>query len=95
MPLVLFNSFWKSQYPKLLESVSTIPRPSEWHFATGDEVYLWDDDKKGIIKTLRAESAEVDLTSGDNAVSVPWMHIHKVIRVSDFVKVTRGVHQGQ
>lgn len=95
VPLVLFNSFFESQHPELLKALSTIPRPSEWHFAEGDEVYyLSDFDKKGIIKTLRAESAEV-ATSGDSVVSASWMHIHKVIRVSDFVKVTGGVHQGR
>lgn len=93
IPLVLFNSFWASQHPELLKSVSMFPRPSEWHFAEGDEVYLSDDKEKGIIKTLRAESAEV-ATSRDNSVSVSWMDIHKVIRTSDYVRVTGGVHQG-
>jgi hypothetical protein len=93
MPLNLFSFFWESQHPTLKKSV--FPRPSEWHFAEGDEVYLSSDiQKKGTIRTVRPESADVDLASGGDLITAPLLHVHRVVRISDFVKVTGGTHQG-
>jgi hypothetical protein len=106
MPLNMFTLFRESRHPKLLEFESTFPRPSEWHFAEDDEVYILKLDiepvyhfthetlKPGVIRALWTNYADVDLASGEGVASVRWLDIRKIIRVSDFVKVTGGLCQG-
>ncbi len=100
MPLELFTLFWQSRHPRLAKSVLTFPRPLEWHFAEGDEVYVSEGNKplvskKGTVKTLRTESVDVDLASGEGVVSAPWMDVRKVVHVSEFVKATGGLYQNR
>jgi hypothetical protein len=99
--LECFGLFRESGHPKLISSKSAFPRPLEWHFSEGDEVYIIDDEgtwpnylyKSGHISTLRNESVEVETERG--IVVASWMAICRVIRVSDFVEVMGGLHKGQ
>lgn len=99
IPLKSFNFFRFSGHPELIASESTYPRPSEWFFAEGDEVFIVDNStyppsfKAGIVSTFRNNSVELD-TKDSGTVSVPWLKICKVICGGDFVEVTGGIHQG-
>ena len=95
IPLESFGFFRLSGHPKLIAEKFKFPRPTEWCFAEGDEVYVVDNSypasyKSGIITKLRDDSAELD-----TEVVVPWVAICKVIRVGDYVEVTGGMHKGQ
>jgi len=79
-----------------MASQSSFLKPSEWHFAESDEVYILDDSnphKTGVISTLRSDTVEVSTEEG--IVCVPWLKIRKVIRQGDFVEVTGGMYLGQ
>ena len=102
IPLESFMLFYESGHPKLTKSI--FPRPSEWCFLEGDEVYNMDDPihshiwepfsyKSGFIAKLRDDAAELDTKEG--TVIVPWMAICKVLRIGDFVEVTGGLHKEQ
>jgi len=104
IPLESFILFRASGHPRLLESKSTFPRPSEWHFLEGEEVYNTDERipkpffeptlyKSGFISKIRDDAAELNTEEG--TVVVPWMAICKVVRVGDFVEVTAGLHKEQ
>lgn len=94
MPLESTCRFMESRHPKLLASTSSFLKPSEWHFAEGEEVYiLGESNKSGVISTLRSDS--VELTTEEGIVRVPWLKISKAIRQGDFVEVTGGVYLGQ
>jgi transcription elongation factor len=88
----------------LTSSDSAFPRPSEWCFLEGEEVYNLDDPiptswpeppsyKSGFISKLRDDAVELDTKEG--TVIVPWMAICKVFRIGDFVEVTGGLHKEQ
>ena len=94
MPISFFSLFLESCHPKLLASKSAFPRPSEWEFHEGDEVYICSSEKRGVITALSLDSVEVELTTGEGAVSVSWLAIRKVVSPGDFVEVTGGVFRG-
>src|SRR6266498_1814349 len=82
IPLESFHLFRRSGHPQLISSKSAFPRPSEWYFLEGEEVYNIDDPipfhwpeppsyKSGIISKLRDDAAELDTKEG--TVIVPWM----------------------
>lgn len=104
IPLESFKLFKESGHPKLTLSKSAFPRPLEWCFLEGEEVYnicdpipseWWEPPsyKSGFISKLRDDAAELDTEEGN--VIVPWMAIWKVFRIGDFVKVTGGLHKEQ
>jgi hypothetical protein len=108
MPLELLCLFLESRHPTLMASQSSFLKPSEWHFAENDEVYIVDDHsqlhpyvwdpnpsppKTGVVSTLRSDTVEVSTEEG--IVCVPWLKISKVIRPGDFVEVTGGKYLGQ
>lgn len=104
IPLESFRLFRESGHPQLISSKSAFPRPSEWSFLEGDEVYNLDDPivtewwepqlyKSGFIHKLRDNAAE--LYTKECIVIVPWMAICKVVRIGDFVKVTGGLLKEQ
>jgi ribosomal protein L24 len=97
MSLESFQFFRFSGHPKFI----TFPRPSEWHFAEGDEVYilpsyadLWAlPPKSGTITTLRKDSLE--FTTSHGLLRATWSEVCKFIREGDFVEVTGGMHRGR
>jgi ribosomal protein L24 len=99
MPLHLFNLFRESLHPNLKACESRFPRPSEWCFAEGDEVYIRV--QEGIYATytpatisiLRTDS--VDVTTKEGIVNVPWLDIRKIFHEGDYVEITGGMYQGQ
>ncbi len=100
--LECFRLFRISGHPKLILSKSAFPRPLEWHFTEGEEVYILEDlpwwigkvsYKSGRLSTLRNNSAEVETEEG--IVVVSWMSICRVIRIGDFVEVIGGLHKEQ
>jgi hypothetical protein len=92
IPFELLCRFLDSCHPRL--SLTSVPKPLEWHFAEGDEAYSVDNsDKSGIISMLRSES--VELSTEDGIVCIPWLNIRKVLRQGDFVEVTGGMYLGQ
>ena len=96
MPFQLLCLFLESCHPTLMASLSSFLKPSEWHFAESDEVYILDDSnphKTGVISTLRSDRVEVSTEEG--IVCVPWLKIRKVIRQGDFIEVTGGMYLGQ
>ena len=102
IPLGSFGLFGISGHPKLISSRSSFPRPSEWYFGEGEEVYIVDDSsesftgpsyKSGFISTLRDDAVELDTKEGIAIVS--WMDICKVMRLGDFFEVTGGLHKDQ
>ena len=104
IPLESFELFRVSGHPKLTSSKSAFPRPSEWCFLEGEEVYNMDDSipscwpeppsyKSGFISKLRDDAAELDTNEG--TVIVPWMAICRVLHIGDFIEVTGGLHKEQ
>jgi len=98
MPIHLFNLFRESLHPKLKACAATFPKPSEWCFAEGDEVYIVDESypptyKFGTISLLRTDS--VDLTTQEGIMNALWLDIRKVFREGDYVEITGGMYQGQ
>lgn len=98
IPLKPFCLFRASNHPKLMKSLSTFPRPLEWRFAEGDEVYIVDGSyppsyKSGTISTLQEDSAE--LATDEGIICVRLVNVCKVIRAGDYVEVTGGIHKGQ
>jgi transcription elongation factor len=104
IPLESFILFRASGHPQLIKSKDTFPRPSEWYFQEGEEVYntvepipsaWWEPTsyKSGFISKLRDDAAELDTEEG--IVVVPWMAICKVVRIGDFVEVSGGLHKEQ
>lgn len=103
MPLDIFCSFWESQHPKVIASQLTFPRPTEWHFAEGDEAHVFNVSvpvsqwtrpvKTGLITAIRLDS--VDLASEEGVTTVCWLHLVKAMREGDFVEITGGKHKGK
>jgi len=62
----------------------------EWIFDEGDQVLISSSNKLCIIKSIAAETTEVDLAGGKGIISVPWNELHKHIIVGDFVEVLSG-----
>ena len=98
MPFESFCLFLQSRHPTLVASQSSFLRPSEWHFAENEEVFVEDSTwlasrKTGVVSTLRSDAVEVSTEEG--IVCVPWLRIRKVIREGDFVEVTGGKYLGQ
>jgi hypothetical protein len=98
MPIHLFDLFRESLHPNLKACETTFPKPSEWCFAEGDEVYIRDESfppsyKSGTISLLQTDS--VDLATKEGIMNVPWLDIRKVIREGDYVEITGGMYQGQ
>jgi transcription elongation factor len=101
MPYEMCCLFLESQHPRLITARSTFPKPSEWHFASGDEVYSLDfthgvsvNGKRGHVTALRSNS--VDFMTKEGVLNnVGWLFICKVIHEGDFVEITGGDYQGQ
>lgn len=104
LPLESFNLFRASGHPELIKSKATFPRPSEWYFLEGEEVYntaepipskWWEPTsyKSGFISKLRDDAVELDTEEG--IVVVPWVAICKVVHIGDFVEVSGGLHKEQ
>ncbi len=106
IPFELLCLFLESRHPTLMASRSSFLKPSEWHFAENDEVYIdpsqlhpsiWDPNpsplKTGVVSAIRSDTVEVSTEEG--IVCVPWLKISKVIRQGDFVEVTGGKYLGQ
>ena len=104
IPLESFTLFRASGHPQLIKSMDTFPRPSEWCFQEGEEVYntvepipsaWWEPTsyKSGFISKLRDDAAELDTEEG--IVVVPWIAICRVVRIGDFVEVSGGLHKEQ
>jgi len=100
MPLHLFNLFLESLHPNLKACETIFPKPSEWCFAEGDEVYIYEDryigatlNKCGTISILRTDS--VALTTQEGIVNIPWLDICKIIHEGDYVEITGGMYQGE
>jgi transcription elongation factor len=101
MPFESFSLFLESCHPTLMASISSFPKPLEWHFSEGDTVSYtvdsrdhWDQsfDKSGVISTLRNDAAE--LSTEEGTICVPWLNIRRVIHQGDFVEVTGGMYLG-
>ena len=92
IPLSLYILFRDSGHPKLVGS--TFPRPTEMGFSEGDEVYVRSSKKRGVVTALWPDSVEVDLATGEGAVSVSWSDVRNVVSLGDFVEVT-GCYRGR
>ena len=95
IPLSLFFLFRESGHPKVVASRTAFPRPFEREFSEGDEVYVRSSEKRGVITAVGPDSVEVDLVTGEGAVSVSWLDVRNVVSLGDFVEVTGGVYQGR
>lgn len=95
IPLSLFFLFRESGHPKLVASRTAFPRPFEREFSEGDEVYITTSKKRGVITAVGLDSVEVDLATGEGAVSVSWSDVRNVVSVGHYIEVTGGVYQGQ
>jgi hypothetical protein len=94
MPFELLCLFMDSGHPALMAALPSFPKPQEWHFAEGDEVYVvGNPDKFGVISMLRSDS--VELSTEEGIVCVPWLKIRKVLRIGDYVEVTGGMYLGR
>jgi hypothetical protein len=88
MPTSLFFLFQQSRHPTIL--AARFPRPLEWIFNKGERVLISSSNKLGVIKSVVAETAEIDLVGGEGIISVPWNKLRKHIVVGDFVEVLSG-----
>jgi transcription antitermination factor NusG len=74
------------------------PPPLEWHFCLKELVKVMDGphkDKLAHIKAIMPELLEVDLSSGEGIIQLPWHKVCKQFVVGDFVKVVGGMHEGR
>ncbi|KAF8809405.1 hypothetical protein BYT27DRAFT_7232217 [Phlegmacium glaucopus] len=92
IPSHLFSLFQCSRHPAIL--ASAFPHPQEWSFEEGEAVIIHPSGKKGTIIAINTECLEVDLSTGEGAVAVPWYYIRKVIAISDFVHIMAGPLHG-
>lgn len=88
MPTSSFFLFQQSRHPTIL--AARFPRPLEWIFDEGERVLISSSNKLGVIKSVAAETAEIDLVGGEGIISVPWNELRKHIVVGDFVEVLSG-----
>ena len=102
IPLTLFILFRDSEHPKLIASDSGFPKPLEWEFAEGEEVYVlqraaetWPSWKWGVITALELDYAKVDLSDNKGIVNVPWIDLVKDIQEGDYVEITGGPYRGR
>ena len=87
IPLKLFTQFSSSSLPDIL--LSSLPRPQEWKFSTGDNVVIYPSKKKGIIESINSNFAEVEIPE-EGLHCVPWHNIRKHFKIGDFVCVLSG-----
>jgi len=85
MPSCQFFLFKLSEHPSI--RASTIPRPQEWVFEVHEVVVICSSKKKGIITTIQAMHAEVELTHGEGTTSVPLHDLRKVFVAGDSVSI--------
>ncbi|KIJ90484.1 hypothetical protein K443DRAFT_15198 [Laccaria amethystina LaAM-08-1] len=88
MPTFTFFLFQQSHHPTIL--AARFPCPVEWSFDEGDQVLNSSSSKLGVIISIGAETAEVDLAGDEGIISVPWTELRKHIVVGDFVEVLSG-----
>ncbi|KIK09822.1 hypothetical protein K443DRAFT_431 [Laccaria amethystina LaAM-08-1] len=88
MPTSTFFLFQQSHHPTIL--AARFPCPVEWSFDEGDQVLNSSSSKLGVIISIGAETAEVDLAGDEGIISVPWTELRKHIVVGDFVEVLSG-----
>jgi transcription antitermination factor NusG len=88
MPTSTFFLFQQSHHPTIL--AARFPCPVEWSFDEGDQVLNSSSSKLGVIISIGAETAEVDLAGNEGIISVPWTELRKHIVVGDFVEVLSG-----
>jgi transcription elongation factor len=89
IPWKLYSLFSSSKHPKI--TVSSLPRPQEWIFATGDNVIVYPSNNKGIISSINTTFAEVEI-SEEGIHCVPWQNIKKYFKIGDYVCVSSGLH---
>ena len=100
MPFELVWPFCRSNHPVLYRSKFTFPRPSEWQFDIGENVYFVHDSlayppsfKTAVISALQTLS--VELATEEGIVEYPWLALRKKLVAGKFVEITAGVHKGQ
>jgi len=74
---------------------TTFPCPLEWKFSECECVFVRSLEKQSIIKTVWANSVEVDLEAGGGLMHIPWSALQKCVTLGNFTEVTSGALQGQ
>lgn len=105
IPLSLMSLFRDSLHPQVNALETTFPRPLEWQFSEGEQVYIlprigdwrgaWKEWQQGIITSVLADNLQVDLSNNKGIVNASWSDIRKKINVGDYVEITGGVHRGK
>jgi ribosomal protein L24 len=88
--------FINSKHPIILKA--KFPPPVEWSFSTGEHVNIIEGPHKGKlghINLVLPEYLDVEISTGEGLVRLPWHNIYKHFAIGDFVKVVGGMHEGK
>ena len=87
IPWKLYTFFSLSKHPNI--SLSSLPHPQEWIFATGDNIVISPSNKIGVIISIETNFAEVEIPE-EGLHSVFWHNITKYFKIGDFVCISSG-----
>ena len=74
-------------------SLSSLPRPQEWIFATGDNVIVYPSNNKGIISAINTNFAEVEIPE-EGIHCVPWQNVKKYFKIGPYHNMNGWVMKG-
>jgi transcription antitermination factor NusG len=93
IPTRLLFLYRSADHPAL--TTTMFPRPLEWCFAEGEEVWLHRSHKRGFIKAVEDTFAEVDFHMEGGIVCVPWSELVKEFQPGEYIEIMGGPFQGQ
>ena len=85
IPLKLYTQFSSCGHPNIL--LSSLPRPQEWIFSTGNNVIIYPSKKRGIIDSIDTSFTEVEILE-EGLHCVPWYNVRKHFKIGDYVCVS-------
>lgn len=94
MPYTHYCMFMASGHELVKES--EMPRPLEWSFKPGDEVYDISERRGGRIKLVQCLYAEVEYSAVEftEIRRTPWSRIRKMFEIGSYVKAVSGANAG-
>jgi len=93
MPSQFFTMYESSRHPAL--GSSKFPRPREWIFEIGEQVFNCKTEAKGVVLDIGNDYVEINFGVDNGGIRpVTWHDIRKDINIGDFVQVTSGADTG-
>ena len=92
VPTQILQLFSLSLHPAV--TGSDFPRPEEWIFEEGEQIFVCSLAKEATIAAVKTTHLEVDLATKEGIVAVSWHNVCKVFSIGDFISVTSGPLRG-